>query len=929
MRIRLTPLKVRVALLAALALPGLALVHGQPKPRSDKKADDKADRPDKKYAWTTDEALAQLALHPRDPYLQYVAMQAGRRENRLAMAGNEVESVIARQGPNRRDRRADVDLFSIFAGALAVQESLQLDSMRGPNRDRPNDEAAERKRKEIIEIGKLTGPTIKGHPWEKMLGDKKPEVDPLAKMVPADFYFVQFRSLGKLTELMESGDLWAVHLGSQTNHGARSSQVGERLRSQLALEVNKALRPLYDAVVDEVAVAGSDLFVAEGSDVTLVFRLKQPDLFKVRADGFLTNAEKKHKDAKRKEDKFLDVPYVHVFTPDRSVNVFSAYPEPNLHIRSNSKDGFFRVLEAYKGKTTTGKDVKRLGESTEFAYIRSIMPRGAKEEDGFVYLSDPFIRQLVGPQVKLTERRRVLCYNHLRMLGHASLLYQTEHGKPPASIDDLIKGECLPGKPNEGELVCMDGGKYTLSADGCSGVCSHHGHAHNLVPCIETPLAWVNGIESEEYRNFLTEYNQYWRAFFDPIAVRIQVTPQQYRLETIVLPLIDNSIYTGLAMALNGKPEPLDALPVPKRNIFSVAGRFNKEELINREVQRQIDGARSDIARSIGVSEDTANKLDVVTLIQKAIGNQVGFHIYDAAPTFDVNIPQLFGELFGSFNGARGNVRPDELWVGFIVASLTSPVYISVPVQDAKVVDDFLDKLDVFAAEAARRQENVGGWFRFEQDFYRAKLSDGSLARGYALSLGPIKWRFFYARIGDGFYLASKPVVLEDLVAAHAERAKNKDKPVDAGSAAHAMIRLRPANWNEVLGEYRLGWAENNRKACLNNQGPIASAGRAVLTAKGEGKDATAEELGKEAHALADKFNAVHFYCPEGGHYNLSAKDKTCSCSVHGGTRSPLQPFAPIDANGPGQLLKNFNGLTVTLTFLEDGLHAVAVIERK
>src|SRR5262249_7049390 len=51
-------------------------------------------------------------------------------------------------------------------------------------------------------------------------------------------------------------------------------------------------------------------------------------------------------------------------------------------------------------------------------------------------------------------------------------------------------------------------------------------------------------------------------------------------LETIVLPLIDNSVYQALARMLGGKPEPLDNLPVPKRNIFSIAFRFNKEELM-------------------------------------------------------------------------------------------------------------------------------------------------------------------------------------------------------------------------------------------------------------------------------------------------------------------------------------------------------------
>ena len=78
-------------------------------------------------------------------------------------------------------------------------------------------------------------------------------------------------------------------------------------------------------------------------------------------------------------------------------------------------------------------------------------------------------------------------------------------------------------------------------------------------------------------RPFSTSTISYWQTYFDPIAIRVQVTPQRYRLETIVLPLIDNSIYQGMARALGGKPEPLDALPVPKRNIFSIQGRFDKK----------------------------------------------------------------------------------------------------------------------------------------------------------------------------------------------------------------------------------------------------------------------------------------------------------------------------------------------------------------
>src|SRR5581483_6054987 len=112
----------------------------------------------------------------------------------------------------------------------------------------------------------------------------------------------------------------------------------------------------------------------------------------------IAKAEKEHKDAKRKSDEYLGVKYEYLTTPERDLHVYSAYPEANLHVRSNSKAAFFRVLEAIKGKTADGKAVTRLGDTKEFAYIRTLMPHGAREEDGFIYLSDPFIRRIVGPQ---------------------------------------------------------------------------------------------------------------------------------------------------------------------------------------------------------------------------------------------------------------------------------------------------------------------------------------------------------------------------------------------------------------------------------------------------------------------------------------------------------------------------------------------------
>src|SRR5262249_18186643 len=252
------------------------------------------------------------------------------------------------------------------------------------------------------------------------------------------------------------------------------------------------------------------------------------------------------------EGRYLDIGYKHLSTPDGALNVYSATPRPDLHVRSNSSTAFRRVLETVAGKTPDGQTPRRLGESKEFQYIRTLMQRGAAEEDGFFYLSDPFIRRLVGPQLKLTERRRVLVYNHLRMIGHAALMFRTERGRPATSLEELADAKCAPGVFGQGKLAHPDGGTYSLSSDGMSGVCSKYGRIEALTPCLERLVTEVSGEEAEEYKGFVTDYNQYWRTYFDPIAIRAQISAKQYRLETLILPLIDNSIYTTLAQAWGG-----------------------------------------------------------------------------------------------------------------------------------------------------------------------------------------------------------------------------------------------------------------------------------------------------------------------------------------------------------------------------------------
>ncbi|HJZ89319.1 MAG TPA: DUF1559 domain-containing protein, partial [Gemmataceae bacterium] len=924
----------------------------------------------------------------------------------------------------------------------------------------------------------------------------------------------------------------------------------------------------------------------------------------------------------------------------------------------------------------------------------------------------------------------------------------------PKSLDELAEAKCAPGVFGKGDLEHPDGGTYSLAADGMSGVCSKWGRAEALNPCIEHPVVEAISEEIDEYRAFVNEYNQYWRTFFDPIAVRVQASPKQYRLETLVLPLIDNSIYTTMAQVLGGPAVALDTLPTPKREIGGVWVHFNKKPLLNalgpeekpmakkEEKERPgktvkqadyhlkliglalhnyhdvnthlppaafadnegkpllswrvhllpfleedklyrefhldepwdsehnkkliarmpkvfqgptqklnedgktvylapvgkdtlfppdgkkltlasvTDGLSNTIAfvetaddaavvwtkpddlaidqakpwhnlkrpgqdftlvmmadgstrriphklepaalaaaftraggeivfldgekrpaapvgpkqagdfvkdlREIGlamhnfesvfqhlpppflrdkdgkpmksglswrvhilpfieldnlyrqfkfdepwdsehnkkliaqmpriyqglskklndegktifvvpagkgtmfppdgpmtiarVEDGTANtimasladddhavvwtKPDDITIdwknplkgfragadgwlvlmgdgslrrfagnldakkatalltaaaadlieldpadelphpppapaqpaplfdlrlddearrelekmgvdlnkvrrfLRDGIGDQVGLHLHDASKLLDYETSGAIGG--GPALGGRMGVA-EIFGLGLAVQFATGPSSISIPVKDAKAVDEFLDELDRILINLRPTVRGDLGLLQ-GSEFYRLPAAKGPPVRCIAFKLFGLVYRVYWARIGDGLYVVNRPFVLDDI-----KDAQSAGKKPDAKELGHALVRVRPENWKEVLPGYNQGWAEKQRSACHDNLSVLANVARGW-----NDKAMDAAVLDRVA-----RFYGVRPFCPDGGSYTLSADGKRCSCSVHGDEHDPRQPAAPTPESPTGKLMKVFAGLRATLTFHDEGLRAVVVIERK
>jgi hypothetical protein len=322
-----------------------------------------------------------------------------------------------------------------------------------------------------------------------------------------------------------------------------------------------------------------------------------------------------------------------------------------------------------------------------------------------------------------------------------------------------------------------------------------------------------------------------------------------------------------------------------------------------------------DVLQALRLSPDQIRSLEEAGVdlnklrrfLRDGIGDHIGFHMHDAPRLLDSDLSGLFG---GDAESAGLTALTMALRFTF------GPSSISIPVKDAKIVDEYLEELDKLLLDQRRDLKGVGLGLR-EVDFYRVPFPKPHTIRCVVVNLAGVKWRVYWGRIGDGLYFATRPFILEDLAAAHAEGKKPaKTEP------AHAVLRLRPENWREVLLGYKLGWAESNRAACHSNLDMLSNVSRGWNDKRQATPDA--ELLKRVGQVYGERP-----FCPDGGSYSLSPDGKSCMCSVHGGHSDPRQPAAPTEASSTGKLLKSFGGLTATIRFEEDGLRVIVTMDRK
>lgn len=334
------------------------------------------------------------------------------------------------------------------------------------------------------------------------------KLDPLAKHLPADALIAEFGTLRDLVTLGRDLDqrFGAITQALEGTPGPNWLQ--ERYREQLAVEVDVLAEKLGHLAVGSVALVLSDPYLREGSDVSLVFEVRDQALFAAALEAHGKRAKANHPDLTESRVTIDGRSVLLLSTPDGSIRRYQI-ELPRVTVLTNSHGAMKRLLAVQDGRA------KGLASSPDYRYARTVKPYDGLAESASVFLGDAFMAQITGPRSKILEARRVRAQLELQAVDSAALLFGWMQGEPPSSLQQLVESPWLAPE----DLKHSDGSPIRWTPE--RGASSRWGTTFHLSPIIDQDVDLVTKAEQSAYERFRSGYESGWRLGVDPTLVRL------------------------------------------------------------------------------------------------------------------------------------------------------------------------------------------------------------------------------------------------------------------------------------------------------------------------------------------------------------------------------------------------------------------------
>jgi hypothetical protein len=831
---------------------------------------DKAKRDDVRDDWLRDHWAKAEANHfanlaeqtPDFAFYDFARMAITRKYDVFVRSRAPADNV-----PREQEHRR---LYEQTTGASALSESLAMRRLLHNDRDEG---------KRTVSVDKIRGIDIAEHPWKKMIGDKKPDIDPLAKLVPNDNYYITFKSVRSFIEFGELLDQWGTNVLRAYELTSRDSQIKQRYEKQLCLKSTGLAKTLGPALIREVAVTGSDLYVREGSDVTVIFHVKDVKLFLAAVNGYIDEARKEFGDElKEGKTTYKDEAIESYTTPLREVSLHRA-AVGSFVIYSNSLAGLQRVLDARAGRRAN------LADSLDFQYMRTVFARDDKAEDGFAFLSDPFLREMVGPRGKIKEKRRLEALASLNLVTHGALFTAWDTGKLPKDHGALMKASGLKNAEiytPEGDGVVWDGKSQVAVSDA-------YGTVRFLTPLVELPIDKVTRREADDYEEFRRGYLNLWRRYFDPVGMRVSLGEKQVKVETYILPLIQSEGYAQLRDLTGDGTTSLDLNAIGPKSVFMymthIAPHYRSGMIFGGE--------------------------------GKALGDWMMLRFDDS---------RVYRRLAETWVRRDLEVL-DWREVDTLRDMLDLPMTIGVKIGDQKEFDKVLKEL----GDAVHNYLGPCKVEVLKPDYKGVKITRVAFTKdsGFAREMNPEKTpeekrfapTYWHAQVDGAWYLSMSEAALREQIDRSVARRDGKGPPKGETITFNSTMYLSPEaafHANDALQAF-LEW-ETHKRAVANGPYWLALYHGGVLDAKAS----TAE-----CNAAALKFYGFIPVSPDDAPYDYDRRVADVVNRRHGSLARPVLHDKLDGQSSVQQFITDLRSVRVDLRFREDGVHTTLTLDRK
>lgn len=777
----------------------------------------------------------------------------------FSFAGEKIRARLNRAA-GRAMRRAPrgigrPGLYEITTGATALQESLQLDRLRG---GRPDLGAR------TVPLSSLSGVEIREHPWQKMLAGKTPAIEPIAGLIPADQYYLRFTTIQAMKDFLDFADRWGGSILAEVDLGGRDFGAREKLERQLCLRTSWLSTLLGEKVIESLALTGSDPYLREGTDLAIVFRLKSEPLFFAAVNRYLDEARRARPDLKESRTRELDTEIEAYTTADGEVRCHRA-KLGEYAVYANSRAALTRVIEAARGKRPSLKN------ALDFAYMRTLFPLGAPEEDGFLFLSDPFLRAITGPRLRIAEKRRLETLTTLEMVKNAALLYLFERpGAKVPTLEQMLKA----GVIDRADLALEAGDRLSWDPGTFIARSERYGRPGNMAPNSEIVIDKVTEQEKNEYQAFRRNYQDYWRQYFDPIGIRITAR-ERMALSVTILPLLDHSEYNQAKDLFGGAAAELEPL-------------FRGEGVV-AHFAAHLNPASEDYKRMQTFAVNLLPDRNRATV--EWIGERVEFWIEDhPALARKKDVPERAADFFEIPMVGAIEVKNPLGLTAFLVALKS-------------LVDTSAPNLVVFEPTEKYR------------DFAFTRIRAG--AQGAAADPGLHDAAIYYGAVGKMFYLSTSFEALQRVVDHTLSPAgKPASERFGAARQGHLALRLDVDGKQHAQAYLQRKLAERTRRTEIEHLETLGVVARIV-------------GLGPGALLPPEAVLGYSLKSALGNSYRYDRNRNEVAGSQTGTRWAPTWPD-PIPADSDlSRLLGELRSLRATMEFTPEGLHSELSLQRR